>query len=214
MWHKPVPRLTTVPRLSAPLFMMIVARIFLPKRLCCMRAVSALKRWWLSMANWSWSVLPDTGNCITRAFNCDKTYTVNYISKGLVIVIVTGYGKGERDGYLCRELPGACRLFRLAYQHSESCIRCLLLALLFIAGTHRRKPATSQLSLICKARRRDRDKDNTYKIKQDRSREVHGIYKWEHAPTHTHTIWNQCSIITVFCFCLQIYKYSIQCWAV
>lgn len=143
MWYIPVPRLTTVPRLSAPLFMMIVARIFLPKRLCWMRAVSALKRWWLSMANWSCTVLPDTGNYTTH-----KQIIINYISQNSLTHIYLW-----DDGYLCRELPGTRRLFCLSYQHSESCIGCFLLALLFIAGTHGRKPATSQLSLIGKAMR-------------------------------------------------------------
>lgn len=62
IWRVPVPRLMTVPRLSALLFIIIVARIFLPRRQCWMRAVSALKRWWLSMAIWSCSVLPVIGN--------------------------------------------------------------------------------------------------------------------------------------------------------
>lgn len=57
----PVPRLTTVPSPS-PLFMTMVARIFLPRRLCCMRVVRALKRWWLNMAIWSWIVPPLSGS--------------------------------------------------------------------------------------------------------------------------------------------------------
>ncbi len=40
----PVPRLTTVPRVSDPFRITMVARIFLPRRLCWMRAVRALKR--------------------------------------------------------------------------------------------------------------------------------------------------------------------------
>lgn len=42
--------------------MMMVARILRPRRLCWMRVVSALKRWWLSMAIWSCNVLPVTGS--------------------------------------------------------------------------------------------------------------------------------------------------------
>lgn len=57
----PVPRLTTVPRPS-PLLMMIVARILRPRRQCWIRVVRALKRWWLNIAIWSCSVLPLTGN--------------------------------------------------------------------------------------------------------------------------------------------------------
>lgn len=55
--------LTTTPIPSCPLLMMMAARILRPSRLCWMRAVRALKRWWLSMAIWSCSVLPLTGSC-------------------------------------------------------------------------------------------------------------------------------------------------------
>lgn len=57
----PVPRLTTVPRPS-PLLMTMVAKILRPRRLCWMRVVRALKRWWLNIAIWSCKVLPLTGS--------------------------------------------------------------------------------------------------------------------------------------------------------
>lgn len=61
----PVPKLTTVPRPS-PLLMTMVARILRPRRLCWMRVVRVLKRWWLNMAIWSCKVLPLTGSYTER----------------------------------------------------------------------------------------------------------------------------------------------------
>ena len=46
----PVPMLTTAPRPLFPFRMMMAARIFRPSKLCWMRAVRVLKRWWLSIA--------------------------------------------------------------------------------------------------------------------------------------------------------------------
>lgn len=76
----PVPRLTTVPRVSDPFLITMVARIFLPRRLCWIRAVSALKRWWLNMAIWSCIVLPDTGNWNIQKLYYYYYYIQNYIT--------------------------------------------------------------------------------------------------------------------------------------
>lgn len=91
-------------------------------------------------ATWHWQLYHTQTNCDKMYHKLHFTELINYIYLW-------------DDGYLCRELPGTRRLFCLSYQHSESCIGCFLLALLFIAGTHGRKPATSQLSLIGKAMR-------------------------------------------------------------
>lgn len=65
--HGPVPRLTTTPRSSESFFMTMAARILRPSREGWKLLVRALKQRWLSMAIWSWKVLPVSGSCGDRA---------------------------------------------------------------------------------------------------------------------------------------------------
>lgn len=64
--HRPVPRLTTTPRSLESFLMMMAARILRPSREGWKLLVSALKHRWLSMAIWSWKVLPVRGSCGDR----------------------------------------------------------------------------------------------------------------------------------------------------
>lgn len=65
--HLPVPRLTTTPRSSESFFMMMAARILRPSKEGWKLLVRALKHRWLSMAIWSWKVLPVRGSCGDRS---------------------------------------------------------------------------------------------------------------------------------------------------
>lgn len=64
--HRPVPRLTTTPRSLESFFMMMAARILRPSKEGWKLLVRALKHRWLSMAIWSWKVLPVRGSCGDR----------------------------------------------------------------------------------------------------------------------------------------------------
>lgn len=65
--HSPVPKLTTTPMSSGSLFIIIAARILRPSREGWKLLVRALKHLWLSIAIWSWKVLPVRGSCGDRS---------------------------------------------------------------------------------------------------------------------------------------------------
>lgn len=65
--NSPVPKLTTTPMSSAPLFIIMAARILRPSSDGWKLLVRALKHLWLSIAIWSWKVLPVRGSCGDRS---------------------------------------------------------------------------------------------------------------------------------------------------
>lgn len=64
--HSPVPKLTTTPMSSESFFITMAARILRPSKEGWKLLVRVLKHRWLSMAIWSWKVLPVRGSCGER----------------------------------------------------------------------------------------------------------------------------------------------------